>query len=242
VTIVLLTLCIYVVAVYFTALLAEHPNGDADDVQEYWQNLIVSMLTLFQCISGGMDWRDAMQPLMVHISPLLALPFVLFICFSILAMMNVITGVFVESALASAKDDQEVFMVNNVRDILKQEGDRPMTWDMFSQHLENPQMQDYFRSIDVDISEARELFMLLDLNGSGMIESDEFLNGCVRLRGSAKSLDLALLGRQVKHMHDKQMEHAIDLEQRLLKEMELLSHDDGINTEPRRVPPRNCSL
>ena len=38
-------------------------------------------------------------------------------------------------------------MVNNVRDMLKQEGDQPMTWEMFSQHLEKPQMLEYAVSV-----------------------------------------------------------------------------------------------
>jgi len=224
-TIVLLFLCIYIVGVYFTAMIADHPSNELDEVSEMWGGLFIAMLTLFSCITGGMDWQDAVNPIMEHISPLLALPFVLFICFAVLAMMNVITGVFVESALASAKEDQDVFMVNNVRDMLKQEGDQPMTWEMFSQHLEKPQMLEYFRNIDVDISEARGLFMLLDMNDSGTLDTEEFLNGCIRLRGVAKSLDLALLTRQVKHMYEKMMEQTKALESQMMEQTTSLMRD-----------------
>jgi voltage-gated sodium channel len=214
-TIFLLFLCIYIVGVYFTAMLADHPNGDGEDVQVVWGSLFTSMLTLFECITGGMDWHDALSPMMEHVSPLMALPFVLYVCFAILAMMNVITGVFVESALSSAKEDQEVFMVNNVRDMLKQEGDQVMTWQMFVRILDKPEMIDYFKSIDVDISEARGLFMLLDLNDSGTLDTEEFLNGCIRLRGIAKSLDLALLAKQVKQMNEKILELGGTLDHRM---------------------------
>jgi voltage-gated sodium channel len=214
-TIALLSLCIYIVAVYFTAMIADHPNGDMESVEEVWGNIFLSMLTLFECITGGMDWHDALAPMMHNISYLMALPFILYICFSILAMMNVITGVFVESALASAKEDQDVFMVNNVRDMLKQDGDQPMTWQMFSNFLDKPAMLEYFKNIDVDVSEARGLFMLLDMNDSGTLDTEEFLNGCIRLRGIAKSLDLALLTRQVKHMFGSLSEQMGTMEHRM---------------------------
>merc|ERR1711920_1086137 len=42
--------------------------------------------------------------------------------------------------------------------------------------------------------------MGLDLDGSGAIDAEEFLSGCLRLRGPAKALDLALLMREVKQL------------------------------------------
>merc|ERR1719199_1840014 len=72
-----------------------------------------------------------------------------------------------------------------------------MTWEMFESQLDKRNMQEYFRAIDVDPSEARGLFRLLDLDGSGAIDAEEFLSGCLRLRGPAKALDLALLMHEV---------------------------------------------
>merc|ERR1712228_849165 len=64
--------------------------------------------------------------------------------------------------------------------------------------LEVPQMQEFFKAIDVDQSEAKGLFHLLDLDNSGSVSAEEFINGCLRLRGPAKSLDLALLIQEVR--------------------------------------------
>merc|ERR1719517_350810 len=68
-----------------------------------------------------------------------------------------------------------------------------MTWDQFESQLHLPEMELYFKAIDLDVSEARGLFKLLDLDESGTINVDEFVMGCLRLRGPAKAIDMATL-------------------------------------------------
>jgi len=54
-------------------------------------------------------------------------------------------------------------------------------------------MNEFFKAIDADMSDARGIFALLDTNDSGTIELDEFLNGCLELHGPAKALHLSTL-------------------------------------------------
>merc|ERR1711988_321959 len=77
------------------------------------------------------------------------------------------------------------------------------TWDNFVGQLDTPEMRAYFKAIDLDPSEARGLFRLLDMDDSGTINAEEFLNGCLRLRGPAKALDLALVMREMRRMHSQ---------------------------------------
>jgi len=81
-----------------------------------------------------------------------------------------------------------------------EEGPTMMSWEEFERQLHAPEMIEYFKSIDVDLSEARELFDLIDLDGTGMINSQEFLSGVVRLHGPAKALDVAVLMHEVKDL------------------------------------------
>ena len=71
-------------------------------------------------------------------------------------------------------------------------------WELFESKLGTPQIQEFFMAIDVDQSEAKGLFHLLDLDHSGGVSAEEFINGCLRLRGPAKALDLALLIQEVR--------------------------------------------
>lgn len=106
--------------------------------------------------------------------------------------MNVVTGVFVDSVLASAKADKEQYLLNNAREIFKT-ADEEMDWAAFQGKMNTPQMLEFFRGIDVDPSEAQGIFSLIDLNESGSINADEFLNGCVKLQGPSKALETAVL-------------------------------------------------
>jgi hypothetical protein len=172
-----------------------------------------SFLTLFECITGGVDWDDAVAPLMDSVGHWIVPLFCLYISFSVLALLNVITGFFVQSSLDNAKKDNDTFMIGNVREAFKKAvaNDNPnnqrqreinssasMTWEDFEAQLRQPNMQAYFKAIDVDPSEARGLFRLIDLDNSGAVDFEEFLSGCLRLRGPAKALDLHLLMHEVK--------------------------------------------
>lgn len=60
-----------------------------------------------------------------------------------------------------------------------------------------------FKQLDLDVSEAKGLFQLLDTDRTGEIDADEFISGCCRLRGPAKALDLNLLKMQNRLQHEK---------------------------------------
>merc|ERR1712176_151242 len=77
-------------------------------------------------------------------------------------------------------------------------GKEEMSWDAFACHLDTPEIQEYFKIIDVDIGEARSVFELIDADGSGRLDLLEFASGCLRLRGPAKAVELSLLMAETK--------------------------------------------
>jgi voltage-gated sodium channel len=211
-TIVLLILLIYTTGLYLTQSVTEYrlkyPDKDTDNSEiltKHFGELVPSMSTLFQSIAGGLDWSTVITPLSEEISPWLGAFYTVYMAFSVLAMMNVVTGVFVESVLKCAKSEKDLFMVNNARELFMSLDDgmnTQMTWELFHSKLDSPQMQEFFKAIDVDRSEARGLFTLLDLDNSDTVSIEEFVNGCFRLRGPAKSLDLALVIQEVRDALD----------------------------------------
>eukprot|EP00933_Yihiella_yeosuensis_P048671 TRINITY_DN44984_c0_g1_i1.p1 TRINITY_DN44984_c0_g1~~TRINITY_DN44984_c0_g1_i1.p1 ORF type:complete len:123 (+),score=35.53 TRINITY_DN44984_c0_g1_i1:23-370(+) len=58
--------------------------------------------------------------------------------------------------------------------------------------LQNSDFLLYLQAIDLHEDNARELFGLLDSDGSGSISIDEFVHGCLRLHGAAKAVDFAV--------------------------------------------------
>eukprot|EP00746_Dinoflagellata_sp_MGD_P141695 gnl/MRDRNA2_/MRDRNA2_74764_c0_seq4.p2 gnl/MRDRNA2_/MRDRNA2_74764_c0~~gnl/MRDRNA2_/MRDRNA2_74764_c0_seq4.p2 ORF type:complete len:124 (-),score=30.95 gnl/MRDRNA2_/MRDRNA2_74764_c0_seq4:68-439(-) len=74
-----------------------------------------------------------------------------------------------------------------------QDNSGTITWEEFEQHARDARVQAYFNSLDLDVSEAQGLFSLLDIEDTGSVEIDDFVMGCLRLKGQAKAIDLATL-------------------------------------------------
>ncbi|CAK9001794.1 Sodium channel protein type 4 subunit alpha A (Voltage-gated sodium channel subunit alpha Nav1.4a) [Durusdinium trenchii] len=108
-TLVLMLLMMYIIGVYLCQMIADSGAEDATiltkDLVDFYGNLPRAVLSLYQAMTGGVDWNDLSLPL-EPISPIMSLIFALYIAFAVLAMMNVVTGVFVESALGSAREDR----------------------------------------------------------------------------------------------------------------------------------------
>jgi len=201
-TLILMSLMLFVVGVHYTQLVTEHGRENPEllaegrDLRKWFGSLPRAILSLYQAMTGGVDWDILVLPLIDDIHPIHAVFFALFIAVSVLALMNIITGFFVESALKNTRIANDVDMVNSMRQlftVIDKEDTGQVSWTQFERHLQNPQMELYFQAVDLDISEAKGLFRLLDLDENGEISADEFVMGCLRLRGPAKAIDLATL-------------------------------------------------
>lgn len=78
-----------------------------------------------------------------------------------------------------------------------------ITWDDFQSSVNSKDMKELFKAIDLDISEAHCVFKILDLDDDGTLDADEFLSGCLRLRGAAKALDVLVLMREIRSMQQQ---------------------------------------
>lgn len=200
-TMTLLLLCTYVFGIYLTQVVAEHGVEHPDDLagdsdlRKYYGSILTVMLKLYQTMFNGEDWSKLTEPLMEVISPWLGIVFSAYIAVTVMCLLNVITGVFLTSAMQSAEGDKNRRMVDEILRLF-------MTADVdlsgnigieeFEEHLHHPQMQQYLQSIDLLPEEASELFFLLDREKKGYIKLAEFTNGCMRLRGNTKAIDFAV--------------------------------------------------
>merc|ERR1712217_678900 len=75
--------------------------------------------------------------------------------------------------------------------------DADATGDITTKELEiilkDPSLSRYVEALNIDTENATLLFKMLDKDGSNLISYDEFLEGCLRLKGDAKSFDLHTL-------------------------------------------------
>lgn len=220
-TLVLLFLVLYLFAVYFTQVVINHrvEKGElTPELEQHFGSLFVSLLVLYESMTGGLDWHQAVEPLIQDISPAVGIVFVLYIAFTSLAMTNVLTGIFVESALLRAKEDRELVIERNARDLFSKvdrDGDGMIVWDTFQGQLADLGVKEYFKCIDVNIADAQKIFSLLDENYCGIINAEEFHNGCLELRKAAKSLDLLMLSFETSQVFQAQDEHLSRIDRHL---------------------------
>ena len=62
--------------------------------------------------------------------------------------------------------------------------------DEFRSAIRQPEVERKLKLIELPVADAEELFAILDHDGSGELSVEEFIGGCIRLKGPAKSKDL----------------------------------------------------
>merc|ERR1711907_899081 len=118
----------------------------------------------------------------------------MYVAFAALVMLNLVTGVFVEGAQRIVAEDRDADLIKHAKKIfnmLDDSDDNEISWEEFLTHLQDPSMNEFFKILGISRTDAKDLFMLLDRDKSGLLTLKEFVNGCLQLRGHAKSLDLA---------------------------------------------------
>jgi len=164
-------------------------------------------LTMFESVVGGVNWDDAVTPLMTNISPALGFLFCIYVAVAVFAIMNMLTGVFVDRAMQCIRDDKDFIVANQIRDLFlpdhyedEDEDDAVVAeidWYTFQEKMQSRAMQGYLLELGVSSTESGGLFDLLDEDANGSLSSHEIITGCLRLRAAPTVLDLALLMREV---------------------------------------------
>jgi len=119
----------------------------------------------------------------------------------------------VDEAVQASSRDQKVAIqeeidakadyVNNLKQIWAQLdpwNTGIITLEEFEEKVQEDTMRAYFSRLKLDVSDASVLFGMLDADDSGSIEIDEFLQGCLGLHGTARSLDVKIMHHQIRHM------------------------------------------
>eukprot|EP00427_Karlodinium_veneficum_P032997 CAMPEP_0169194570 /NCGR_PEP_ID=MMETSP1016-20121227/6763_1 /TAXON_ID=342587 /ORGANISM="Karlodinium micrum, Strain CCMP2283" /LENGTH=302 /DNA_ID=CAMNT_0009271075 /DNA_START=718 /DNA_END=1623 /DNA_ORIENTATION=+ len=142
---------IYTTGIFFTQVVTDYRLElqqenvvDASILIRYFGSLEKSIMVLIQAILGGVSWREVTMPLQEEIHWSVSLAFCMYIIFSVLAAMNVVTGVFVDSAVNSAKNDKEIYLINSVRSMFRRldlDLAGEITWEQFEQTLDEAELR-----------------------------------------------------------------------------------------------------
>lgn len=223
-SLILIFLIMYFFGVAFTQASTYHlievgtSTSYAADLRAYWGSIDESIITLFMSMTGGISWVEPVRALRrcdttvaIYFSM-----FLFFISFTLFAYLNVITGFFVDNAFDLASHDKEQAVQEQLRtkakwmtefkDFFKSidtDNSGDLTIKELEEHIQNDTIQSYFAHMKLDVDKAWDIFRLLDDDMSGAVSVEEFVNGCLKLRGPAKATDVAGVMYEIKKLDRK---------------------------------------
>jgi hypothetical protein len=185
------------------------PSEDLVRLEELYGSLPSSMAALFRAITGGDDWLATVEPLQL-LGGVYAPLFYSYIAFSVFAIVNVGSAIFLDAVLQRSKHDRDYVidaktdekksfmrMMDNLFTELDKDMSGQISLEELRGHLDDQKVSTFLSALNLDVKQVALLFRLMDANGSGTIDRFEFQDGCDKLRGEARQLDLAILGLEV---------------------------------------------
>jgi len=211
-----------------------------DSNAEYLTKIFFSFprtfLTLFQSVTGGEDWGVVQQQL-EKADLYYGMMWVLYISIMFFGVLNVITGIFVETAVSRARNDRDSALQAELaknKDRLRQilnlftdvdsNEDGKITLEEWENFASSNEAKTYMALLGLDMRKTHELFELIDFDGNHEVSLQEFAIGCMQLQGPPKGVDIETLLRNSKKVMKKVTELFETVEERL----ELAFEDQAI--------------
>ena len=111
--------CVFMLAVFYYIFAVVFTFGAAaylamDDVAtakkawmvEHYGSVLKAMVSLYKATTGGIDWGEMAEP-MWEAGYFYYFLFLFFIAFAILALLNILTGLFVDRAMRGVAEDKD---------------------------------------------------------------------------------------------------------------------------------------
>eukprot|EP00747_Dinoflagellata_sp_TGD_P165781 gnl/TRDRNA2_/TRDRNA2_187610_c0_seq1.p1 gnl/TRDRNA2_/TRDRNA2_187610_c0~~gnl/TRDRNA2_/TRDRNA2_187610_c0_seq1.p1 ORF type:complete len:578 (-),score=125.73 gnl/TRDRNA2_/TRDRNA2_187610_c0_seq1:134-1810(-) len=172
------------------------------DHEIYFKTMGRSTFTLFQVLTME-GWSQNIARHVGQNQPWLQFFFVIFIGFGTFGILNVVIAVIVERTLATANLDEDhvrrsqerdrLKVLSHLRDIFEaadEDGSGTLTLKEVQKAIEKPEIYNKLKMIEFPVEDPKGIFDLLDFDDSGEVTIEEFITGCVRIKGTAKSKDL----------------------------------------------------
>jgi len=219
--ILILGLMFYMFGISFTAAAYQYldtpqrwRDEDNETLVKSFGTLGRSVVALYMAMSGGNDWEMYYECLS-SVGAFYQILFLVFITFALFAVVNIVTGVFVDSALTANTFDKTMMVaqeleakkmkleaMREVFEELDNNGNGTFSAQEFEMRISDERVAAYMSSLKLDVSDAKALFTLLDHDASDEVSIDEFVQGCLRLQGDATNLDAKIMQYEVKYLKE----------------------------------------
>jgi len=175
-------------------------------VQTHFGSVRQTVLSLFMGISGGADWGD-LYDIVVLTGWLNSSLFLVYILMVWMSITNIIISIFVDRAMKLAQPDMDALLLAKRKsDLLHVQDLKSVFAAMDENHsgtlsaeelrrcIQDVRMASVFEMKGLDIKDAEVFFsMLTSMSGTDEVDVHTFLTGWLKLKGPATSLDLYTL-------------------------------------------------
>ena len=217
------------------------------DLHIYFSSGVVTLMTLFQSCTGGMDWSEPYKAL-ERTQSYLHIAFLLYIAFVFISVWNIVTSSFVEKALKLAQPDLDMLVLEQqlqdfedcrmlaslfkrmLRLRVDEKGHERLGLEEFRTLVETDEFRSYLQTRGIDIKNAETFFkMLVQLQGEDTIDAQTFASPCVRMKGAATSIDLQTVMFTTHLMNKEQRSAFQNLFDRLVHIESVVSPDQQLD-------------
>jgi len=173
-----------------------------------------AVLSLYMSGTGGLDWGD-LYALLKPTGSFYACIFIFYTAFFTFAVFNILTGMFVDN-MRSISDTDDAYLVlqyrreqkritREIRHLFQEvdaDGSGHLTMSELEEAMKTEKGQSILDSLSLDVRDAETFFqMLAKIAGHNRIDAEAFVEGCMRMKGTASSVDLACLSFQTDLLH-----------------------------------------
>jgi len=182
------------------------------------------MFTLLQVLTLD-SWTELVRNTMEYV-PWCWMYYYLFVAIVVFVLMNLVTAIIVENALANSKKDEEAVVAEKDREkhvalqnikvlfqMIDIDGNGVLTRNEFESAFEDPEIAMKLKMLDIQPKHCQEIFNLLD-SGDGVLSLEEFFEGITAMEGLAQSKDLFKVMKTTEHLARRIRRYQSDLSHR----------------------------
>lgn len=185
---------------------SELDDHTRDQVNKYFSSVEATILNLFMCTTGGFNWEE-MYAVSKMSGTMMNAAFIFFMGFFGFAVMTILSGIFIEKALAAAQPDRESMALEQRRLedaealemkklllAMDKDNSRTLTLKELVDASEDLYVKAYLRKLGLDTHDMVMFFNLMSQQSrTSELPLEDFLQKLGRMKGGATAMDLQSL-------------------------------------------------
>lgn len=182
-------------------------------MKQYWNSVMQACLSLFFAVTGGADWEVLGAPLWLC-GEYYYMLFIFYICFSAVAVLNVLTGMVVDATIRVGEEDEnsvveemsESPQVRKFKAVLRDLSvSQSIDKESFEHALDTEQAAEFMKKIEVTKADCRHAFARITMETGktqGSVFLEDILEGCLRIKEDMKGIDMVAMKGELRRIMD----------------------------------------